>query len=113
MLINMEKWKKDVINNIYRKFEEYDITEEKTDLSISITDNYLSYKKESINELALIINGYRIAAYENWDPEKFAIGSTTGTKLTNGEIADIMNFNIIKTFYRIAKHELAKPKERH
>ena len=85
----------------------------KTDLSIGITDNYLSYKKESINELALIINGYRIAAYENWDPEKFAIGSTTGTKLTNCEIADIMNFNIIKAFYRIAKHELAKPKERH
>lgn len=109
----MEKWKKDIINNICRKFEEDDITEEKTDLSINITDNYLSYKKESINELALIINGYRIAAYENWDPEKFAIGSTTGTKLTDGEIANIMNFNIIKKFYRFAKNELAKSKERH
>ena len=37
----MEKWKKDVINNIYQKFEERGITEEKTDLSISIVDNYL------------------------------------------------------------------------
>lgn len=107
----MEKWKKDVINNIYQKFEERGITEEKTDLSISIVDNYLSYEGESINELALIVEECRIAGFEDWDPERFAIGSTTDTDLTNIEIADMMNNNLIKLFYSIAKQELLKSKK--
>lgn len=85
--------------------------ESKTDLLISIVDNYLSYGRESINELALIVEGCRIAGFEDWDPERFAIDSTTNTDLTNIEIADMVNNNLIKLFYSIAKQELLKSKK--